>query len=75
MNEKRKMFKDDFALDFANYDQLSYTDTGSKYISLLLDGKFVGKILVYTDRENESREYICVNYEVIYLDTIKREQK
>ena len=29
MNEKWKMFKDDFALDFANDDQLSYTDTGA----------------------------------------------
>jgi len=30
-----------------------------------------GDIEVWCDVENDERDYICVNYEMIYLDTIK----
>jgi hypothetical protein len=28
--------------------------------------------MVYTDTRNDNREYICVNNEMIYLDTIEK---
>ena len=66
-----KKYSDDFQLDFKSYDQLSYEDNGSM-IGVFLDDKPMGLCEVYTDWENESREYICINYEIIYLDTLKQ---
>ena len=69
-----KKYSDDLSLDFKDYDQLSYEDCGdATYIELFLDGNSVGLVEVYTDVENEEREYICINYEMIYLDTMFRQ--
>jgi len=69
-----KKYSDDLQLEFKDYDQLSYEDNGDEtYIELFLDGDSIGLVEVYTDVENEKREYICINYEMIYLDTIFRQ--
>jgi hypothetical protein len=64
-------FTDELTLDFTDYSQLSFLDEGNEEILLFLNGNFVGYVLVYTDVENDNREYICVNYEMIYLDTLE----
>jgi hypothetical protein len=64
-------FTDELALDFTDYSQLSFLDEGNEEIILYLNGDAVGYVLVYTDVENDNREYICVNYEMIYLDTLE----
>jgi hypothetical protein len=66
-----KKYSDELTLDFKSYDQLSYEDNGSM-VSIFLDNKPMGLCEVFTDRENEAREYICINYEMIYLDTLKQ---
>ena len=57
---------------FNEYSDLSYRDDGYENIDLYVQYVCVGDIEVFTDRENGNREYICVNYEVLYLDTIKK---
>ena len=67
-----KKHDEEFQIDFTDYSQLSYRDKGDTHVVLLLDNVEVGEIKIYTDHENEKREYICVNYEMIYLDTITK---
>ena len=67
-----KIYSDDLQLEFKDYDQLSYYDSQSDYIDLYNKDEFVGYVNVYTDVENEKREYICINHEIIYLDTLEQ---
>lgn len=67
-----KIFDDDLQLEFKDYDQLSYYDSQSDYIDLYNKDEFVGYVNVYTDVENEKREYICINHEIVYLDTLEK---
>ena len=67
-----KIFDDDFQLEFKDYNDLSYYDSQSDYIDLYHKDQFVGYVNVYTDVENGEREYICINYEIVYLDTIEK---
>ena len=67
-----EIYSDDLELEFKDYDQLSYYDSGSDYIDLYNKDEFVGYVMVYTDAENEKREYICINNEIIYLDTLEQ---
>jgi hypothetical protein len=66
-----EIYTDELTLDFTDYSQLSFLDEGNEEILLFLNGNFVGYVLVYTDVENDNREYICVNSEMIYLDTLE----
>jgi hypothetical protein len=66
-----KIHSEDLRLEFNKYEQLSYKDLNGKYyVELFLDNKSVGFIEVWTDVDNEEREYIIINYEMIYLDTL-----
>ena len=64
-------YTEELELKFENYSQLSYEDLGEEYVQLFLDDESIGLVEVSTDIENQKREYIIVNYEIIYLDTIK----
>lgn len=62
-------------VSFRSYDQLSYEDDGNPKVKLYVDNVYIGRIKVWVDRmdnEFDEREYICVNYEMIYLDTLKK---
>ena len=70
----RKIREED-DVSFKSYDQLSYADDGFNHVRLYVDDIFIGHIKVWIDRmdnEFDARDYICVNYEMIYLDTIKK---
>ena len=58
-------------LVFNKYEQLSYNDKEETYVELFIDNELVGEIEVWVDSEVDDREYICVNYEIIYLDELK----
>lgn len=64
-------YNEELELEFENYSQLSIEDLKEEYIELFLNDKSVGLMKVFTDIENGKREYIILNYEIIYLDTIK----
>ena len=65
-------YTEELELKFENYSQLSFEDLGEEYVQLFLDNESIGLVEVSTDIENQKREYIIVNHEIIYLDTIKR---
>ena len=65
-----KTYSDELTLDFKSYDQLTYEDNRST-VTIFLDNIPMGLCRVFTDRNNEEREYVCINYEIVYLDTLK----
>lgn len=67
---KLQAYKDEFQADFTDYSQLSYVDEGKTHVTLLIDGTPVARLLVYRDAEENDREYVCINYEILYLDTL-----
>lgn len=73
---KMERHYDDLCIDFKNYSQLSYEDNEqSAFVKIFIDNAPNAYAKVFTDVENENREYICINYEIIYLDTIKQTEQ
>lgn len=66
-----KIITEETEVKYQNLDDLSYIDFGEDMIALYVNKQFEGDIKVWKDSEMEGREYICINYEIIYLDTIK----
>jgi len=64
--------EEDDHVDFESYDQLSYEDTADADVKLYVDDEFEGYIKVWKDSEMDGREYVCINYEIVYLDTLKK---
>ena len=56
-------------VEFKSFNQLSYENKGNM-VELYVDNNYVGDIEVFRDSEMENREYICVNYQIVYLNTI-----
>jgi hypothetical protein len=65
------LIREEDQVEFERYDQLSYQDK-NEVIELFVDDFYIGDMEVWKDSEMESREYVCINYEIIYLDTIKK---
>lgn len=70
--DKQEEFSDDLILEYNNLSELSYYDTKQELIDLYKGDLLVGYVEVWTDRENSNREYIVINNEIIYLDTITK---
>jgi len=68
----KKYNNEELLLEFKKYSQLSYEDLGEEYVQLFLDNKSIGLVEVSTNIENEKKEYIIINYEIVYLDTIEK---
>ena len=64
-----KIIKEETNVDYKSLDELSYVNDGL-YVQLYVNKELVGKVIVFLDSEEDNREYICINYEIIYLDTI-----
>jgi hypothetical protein len=67
-----KRIKEETEVKFKDYKQLSYLDEGEPEVTLYVDDRPVGIIKVWLDSEMDNREYICLNYEVVYLDTLDK---
>lgn len=63
------MIEEEDFVDFKNYDQLSFRDA-EENVKLYKDGELLGTIKVWLDSEMDDREYICINYTIVYLDTL-----
>lgn len=68
---KVKIITEDTEVKFEKNEDLSFYDYGGDNVELYVNGEFLGEIEVFTDRENGNREYICINHEVVYLDSIE----
>jgi uncharacterized protein YuzB (UPF0349 family) len=63
---------EDDKIDFTEYNQLSYCPTGiNNYVELYVDDFFIGVMEVWEDSEMNQREYLTINHEIVYLDTIR----
>jgi hypothetical protein len=67
-----KRIKEETEVMFKDYKQLSYQDEGEPEVTLYVDDRPVGIIKVWLDSEMDNREYICLNYEIVYLDTLDK---
>lgn len=67
------MINEEDFVDFESYEQLSYKDSGEESVELLKEGEPLGDIKVWLDSEMDDREYVCINYTIVYLDTIRKE--
>jgi len=56
--------------DLKDYSDLEYYDPKTEYIDLFLKNNFLCYVKVWLDRENSEREYIIINNEIIYLNTL-----
>jgi hypothetical protein len=57
-------------VEYSNRDQLSYKDYGDEEVELFVDDNLVGMIYVWKDSLMDLREYVCINYEIVYLDEL-----
>jgi hypothetical protein len=67
-----KRIKEETEVTFNDYKQLAYLDEGNDDVILYVDDRVMGKIKVWLDSEMNNREYICLNYEIVYLDTLDK---
>lgn len=67
-----KKILEETEVHFTRYDQMSYYDNDEPEVTLYVDDNPVGQIKVWQDSELQGREYICINYEVVYLDRLIR---
>ena len=67
-----KRIKEETEIKFEKYTDLSYLDEGEPEVTLYVNDRPVGYVKVWKDSEQDGREYICINYEVIYLDTLDK---
>ena len=74
-----KIIEEEDYVIFAQYSELSYKDTDEKDVELFINGESEGKIKVWIDSEKKDMgipekecEYICLNYEIVYLDNITK---
>ena len=65
-------YKDEFQLNYKKLTDLEYIDNELDFIKLYHLGEFLGFLKVYTDWENDQQDYVCINYETIYLSRIKQ---
>jgi len=67
-----KKITEDTNVPFKAYEELSYTDNGGQDVVININNVPLGKAKVWLDSEMDEREYVCINYEIIYLDTLTK---
>lgn len=65
-----KIIDEEDIVEFTNYEELSYKDNDEENVELYVNGEFQGEIKVWKDSEMDGREYVCINYTIVYLDTL-----
>ena len=67
-----KFITEETEVKYNSIDELSYFDDDNDYVALYINNEWEGDITVWKDSEMDGREYIIINYEIIYLDTLKK---
>jgi hypothetical protein len=70
-NFSMDLITEETEVEYTNDEQLSYELYKDDYIELYVDDFYIGLCEVWLDAEMDSREYIILNYTIIYLDSIK----
>jgi hypothetical protein len=58
-------------IGFEKYTDLSWMDTAGDNIILFIKGLEAGEMKVWLDSEMDNREYLTINHEIVYLDTLE----
>ena len=53
-------------------EDLSYKEINDINVELYVKGVHIGDIPVWGDSQMDGREYVCINYTIVYLDTLKK---
>jgi len=61
--------EEDF-IEYSKDSDLSYENKGT-VIELFVEDFYEGDVKVWLDSEMDNREYICLNYTILYLDELK----
>jgi hypothetical protein len=56
-----------FIDDLTDDSLISFSGTSDDNVAVYYDNEFIDDAEVYTDVENENREYICINNTIYYL--------
>jgi len=67
------LIEEDVEVIFDKYEDLSFKDIQDINVELYVKGEYIGDIPVWGDSEMDGREYICLNYEILYLDELKKQ--
>tara|TARA_B110000259_G_scaffold171486_1_gene203002 strand:- start:293 stop:514 length:222 start_codon:yes stop_codon:yes gene_type:complete len=70
MNRKIDILEDAF-IEFNELSQITFKNNGDYSVQVIIDNIFDCNCWIFIDSEMEDRQYIAINYEVIYLDTLK----
>lgn len=65
-----KLIREEDEVLFDEYADLSYLDERKTSVKLYIKDVYKGNIKVWKDSDEDDREYICLNYEIVYLDTL-----
>ena len=70
----RNLITEEDEVIYTNENQLSYEqiiiNDECDFVELYVDDFYIGDCEVWLDAEMDSREYIILNYSIVYLDTI-----
>lgn len=66
-----KTITEETQVNFKEYKDLSYYESGTAFVDLYNNGNYEGQCYVWCDSEMDDREYITLNYEIVYLDTLE----
>ena len=58
--------------DLKDYNDITIYDNGHEDVQVHYKGKYINRAKVCLDSEEDNREYICINNEIIYLDTLNK---
>lgn len=72
MSGKLLLITEEDHVEFDNESDLSFFDDGEENISLYVKKHFVGDCKVWKDSDEGGREYITINYNITYLDTLRK---
>lgn len=70
---------EDTSIEFTQYSEITFNylddiEDEISYVLIYLNGKFVANMRIWYDSLMEDREYLTINHEIIYLDTLKQER-
>jgi len=71
-NPTVRTIQEEDEVKYQNLEELSYMDFKDETVALYVNRQYEGDIKVWKDSEMDGREYVCINYEIIYLDTITK---
>lgn len=66
----KNIIDEEWEVEYQTQDELSYEPYIDGYVELYVDGFYEGVCQVWYDNEMNGREYIVLNYTIIYLDTL-----